>query len=40
MGYSTLTHFSLVALNPAHEEEPGLFSSVAEEELPIGSYFP
>jgi len=34
------THFFLVAVNPAHEEEPGLFSGVAEEELPIGWYFP
>jgi len=40
MGYSKLTHFFLAAVNPAHEEQPGLFPGVAEEELPIGSYFP
>jgi hypothetical protein len=40
MGYSSLTHFFVVPVNPAHEEEPGLFSGVAEEELPIGLYFP
>jgi hypothetical protein len=40
MGYSNLTHFFHVAVNPAHEEKPGLFFGVAEEDLPIGVYFP
>jgi len=40
MGYSSLTHFFVVPVNPAHEEQPGLFSGVTAEELPIGLYFP